>query len=61
MFYTDRSKNVISVSDFSAVNFIVDWKLFAFSPKLSILSRLLYIDDVFSPWNSLAKNSRQKG
>ena len=59
--YTDRSKNVISVSDISAVNFIVQWKLFAFSTKLSILSRLVYINNVFSPGNSLDKNSRQKG
>ena len=26
---------------------------------LSILSRLVYIDDVFSPWNSLDKKARQ--
>ena len=60
IFYTDRSKNVISVSDISAVNFIVEWKLFAFSTKLSILSRLVYIDDVFSPRNSLDKKILDK-
>ena len=36
------SKNMISVSDISAVNFIVEWKLFALSTKLSILSRLVF-------------------
>ena len=46
------SKNVISVSDISAVIFIAEWKLFAFSTKLSILFRLVYIDDVFSLWNT---------
>ena len=60
IFYTDRSKNVISVSDISAVNFIVEWKLFAFPTKLSILSRLVYIDDVFSPRNSLDKKILDK-
>ena len=38
--YTFVSKNVISVSDISAVNFIVEWKLFAFSTELPILSSL---------------------
>ena len=34
--YTHVSKNVISVSEISAVNFIVGWKLFANSVKLFI-------------------------
>ena len=38
------SKNVISVSDIWAVNFIVKWKLFVFFTKLSILSRLVFAD-----------------
>ena len=33
-----QSKNVISVSEISAVNFIVGWKLFASSVKLFIAS-----------------------
>ena len=34
--YTQVCKNVISVSEISAVNFIVGWKLFASSVKLFI-------------------------
>ena len=36
--YTHVSKNVISVSEISAVNFIAGWKLFASSVKLFVAS-----------------------
>ena len=40
--YTHVSKNVISVSEISAVNFIVGWKLFACSMKLFIASLFMF-------------------
>ena len=40
--YTHVSKNVISVSEISAVNFIVGWKLFASSVKLFIASLFMF-------------------
>ena len=40
--YTHVSKNVISVSEISAVNFIVGWKLFASSVKLFIASLFVF-------------------
>ena len=42
LLYTFVSKKEISVFDISAVNFIVEWKLFAFSTKVSILCRLVF-------------------
>ena len=36
LLYTFVSKNVVSVSDISAVNLIVGWKLFAFGRNSSI-------------------------
>ena len=40
--YTRVSKNVISVSEISAVNFIVGWKLFASFVKLCIASLFVF-------------------
>ena len=40
--YTHVSKNVISVSEISAVNFIAGWKLFASSVKLFIASLFVF-------------------
>ena len=40
--YTFVSKNVVSVSEISAVNLIVVWKLFAFTRKSSILPLLAF-------------------
>ena len=40
--YTHVSKNVISVSEISALNFIAGWKLFASSVKLFIASLFVF-------------------
>ena len=40
--YTHVSKNVISVTEISAVNFIAGWKLFAVSVKLFIASLFVF-------------------
>ena len=40
--YTHVSKNVISVSEISAVNLIVGWKLLASSVKLFIASLFMF-------------------
>ena len=40
--YTHVSKNVISVSEISAVNFIAGWKLFTSSVKLFIASLFVF-------------------
>ena len=45
--YTFEYKNVVSVSEISAVNLIVGWKLFDFTRKTSILSLLVFhIDEL---------------
>ena len=41
--YTHVSKNVISVSEISAVNFIVGWKLFATSESVKLFIASLFV------------------
>ena len=53
--YTTVSKKIVSVSDISAVNFIVGWKLFAFKRNSSILSLLVSHIDMMSSINSTWK------
>ena len=49
--YTFVSKNVVSVSDISAVNLIVGWKLFAFRRNSSISFQLVSHTDMTSSIN----------
>ena len=49
------SKNVVSVSDISAVNLIVGWKLFAFRRNSSISFLLVSHTDISSSINLVQK------
>ena len=49
------SKNVVSVSDISAVNFIVGWKLFAFRRNSSISFLFVSYTDMTSSINLFQK------
>ena len=49
------SKNVVSVSDISAVNLIVGWKLFAFGKNSSISFLLVSYTDMTSSINLFQK------
>ena len=53
--YTFVSKNVVSVSDISAVNLIVGWKLFAFRRNCSISFLLVSHTDMTSLINLFQK------
>ena len=53
--YTFVSKNVVSVSDISAVNLIVGWKLFAFRRNSSISFLLVSYTDMTSSINLFQK------
>ena len=54
-FYTFVSKNVVSVSDISAVNLIVGWKLFAFRRNSSVSFLLVSHTDMTSSINLFQK------
>ena len=53
--YTFVSKNVVSVSDISALNLIVGWKLFAFRRNSSISFLLVSYTDMKSSINLFQK------
>ena len=53
--YTFVSKNVVSVSEISAVNLIVGWKLFAFIRNSSILFLFVSYTDMTSSINLFQK------
>ena len=53
--YTFEYKNVVSVSEISAVNLIVGRKLFAFTRKSSILCLLVFHMDMTSSMNLFQK------
>ena len=53
--YTIVSKKVVPVSDISAVNLIVGWKLFAFEINSSILSLFVSHSDMMSSINFLKR------
>ena len=53
--YTFVSKNVVSVSDISAVNLIVGWKLFAFRRNSSVSFLLVSHTDMTSSINLFQK------
>ena len=53
--YTFVSKDVVSVSQFSAMNLIVGWKLFGFRRNSSILSLLVSHIDMTSSINLFQK------